>query len=270
MPDQARPPKRNNGPPAPPSRARGSRKEDPVEHRPPARGRLKLKPPADSDEPAEPARRKGSAKQEGTEPQPRTTSRKKLKPTAGETPSASRRSGSRRRQDDLDDQVARRGGRGGGSSEKSRGYVRFRVHVEYGQISIVDSHFVDSDLAMPPTIHGEYAYEVSLGDQLLHADTIPDLGVVRGFGDPHGTLEQRRHHTYRETSYDFDVRVPAAELAPPALPKIEIALYRTKDRAPTQRLTESAPLSVQFERELREMARLSGIPRNVLPSSLRR
>jgi hypothetical protein len=149
--------------------------------------------------------------------------------------------------------------------------VRFRVHVdEDGEVSIVDSHFVDSDLAMPTTIHGEHAYEVSLGDRLLHADTIPDLGVVRAFSDPQGTPEQRRHHMYRERSYDFDVRVPAAELTQRALPKIEIALYRTKDRAPTRRLTEAAPLGNQFERELREVTRLSGIPRGALPSSLRR
>ena len=137
-------------------------------------------------------------------------------------------------------------------------------------MSIVDSHFVDSDLAMPSTIHGEHAYEVSLGDRLLHVDTIPDLGVVRGFSDPHGALEQRRHHIYRQTSYDFDVRVPAAELTQRALPKIEIALYRAKDLAPTRRLSQAAPLGAQFERELREITRLSGIPRSALPNSLRR
>jgi hypothetical protein len=180
----------------------------------------------------------------------------------------SRRSGSGRRQNELDDQIARRG-RGAGGREAPRGYVRFRVHVEDGQMSIVDSHLVDSELAMPATIHGEHAYEVSLGNRLLHADTIPDLGVVRGFADPQGTPEQQRHHIYQQTSYDFDVRVPATELTPRALPNIEIALYRSKDRAPTRRLTETAPLGVQFERELREVARLSGIPGSALPSSLR-
>lgn len=268
MPDQARPNKRNESLPAPPSRAQGSRKEDPLERRPPARGRLNLKPPADA-EAAQPPRRRGPLKEEGPEPRTRPAGRKKLKPVNEKARPGGRRSGSGRSQDELEDQIARRGSRGAGSSDAPRGYVRLRVHVEDGEMSIIDSHLVDSELAMPATIHGEHAYEVALGDRLLHADTIPDLGIVRGFAHPQGTPEQQRHHTYRETSYDFDVRVPASELTPQALPNIEIALYRTKDRAPTRRLTETAPLGVQFERELREVARLSGIPGDALPSSLR-
>jgi hypothetical protein len=232
---------------------------------------MKLKPSADTDEPAQPARGKRPVKEESRQARPRSTSRKKVKPTDREAPPTRRRSGRRRSQEELDDQVPRRGGRRRGISGGSRGYVRFRVRVdEGGQASIVDSHFVDDDLTMAPTIHGEHAYEVSLGDRLLHADTIPDLGVVRSFSDPHGTPEQRRHHTYREGRYDFDVRVPAAELTRRALPKIEIALYRAKDRAPTRRLTEAAPLGSQFERELREVTRLAGIPRESLPRALRR
>jgi len=148
--------------------------------------------------------------------------------------------------------------------------VRFRVRVEDGQASIVDSHLVDSILVMPSTLYGNYAYEVTDGGKLLHADTIPDLGVVRSFSHPNGTLEQQRHHTYRESTYEFDARVPAEELTSAALPRIAVVLYRVKEPASTQALTTRAPLGAQFERELREVTRVSRIPASALPSSLRR
>jgi hypothetical protein len=123
---------------------------------------------------------------------------------------------------------------------------------------------------MPPTVQGEYAYEITDGTRLLHADSIPDLGVVRSFSNPHGTREQLRHHTYRQSTYEFDVRVPADELTQSNLANVDIVLYRVKERAPTRVITTAAPLGTQFEREFREVTRVSGIPDDVLPDSLRR
>jgi hypothetical protein len=162
------------------------------------------------------------------------------------------------------DQIpARRRARGRGR------YVRFRVHVDQGQPSIVDSHLVDSPLMMPSTLRGAYAYEVTRDARLLHADSIPDLGVFRSFPDPHGTPEQRGHHIDELSSYDFDVRVPADELTPDALPNIAIVLHRVKEQPPARALS-AQPLAVQFERELRELTRVEGIPARLLPPALRR
>jgi hypothetical protein len=137
-------------------------------------------------------------------------------------------------------------------------------------MSIVDSHLVDSALMMPANLYGEYAYEVTDGSTVLHADSIPDLGVVRSFADPNGTREQLRHHTYRETTYEFDVRAPAARLTTASLSKISVVLYRVKERAPTRAMTTLEPLGTQFERELREVTRISRIPASALPGSLRK
>jgi hypothetical protein len=260
--------KPEGGAPFVPSRAKGSRKEEGVGPGRRARGRLKLKPEAEAEERFEPPRGKGPLKPEGRGPHPLSRGRKKVKPADSKRTATKRPSGRADRQDELPDQIARRR-RGAGEGERPDGYVRFRVRVDEGKMSIVDSHLVDSVLMLPPTIHGEYAYEVTDGVRLLHADTIPDLGVVRSFSDPHGTRGQLRHHTYRETTYEFDVRAPAAELTQAALPNIEIVLYRTKERAPTRALTAAAPLGAQFERELRQVARIAGIPRDALPSVLR-
>jgi hypothetical protein len=262
MPDKPSRSKPADGAPLVPSRAKGSRKEEGVALGRLARGRQKLKP--ETEESFDPPKGKGPLKPEGRGPHPLSRGRKKVKPIVSKRTATKRASSRADRQDELPDQVARRR-RGAAQGERRSGYVRFRVRVDEGKMSIVDSHLVDSVLALPPTIHGEYAYEVTDGVQLLHADAIPDLGVIRSFSNPHGPREQLRHHTYRQTTYEFDVRAPAAALTRVVLP--EIVLYRTKERAPTRPLTAAVPLSEQFERELRQVTRVE-IPREALPSAL--
>ena len=92
--------------------------------------------------------------------------------------------------------------------DRSDRYVRLRVRVEDGRMSILDSAVVDSALVQPPAIHGDFAYEVSEGERRLHVDAIPDLGVIRGFVNPDGPPEERQHHTYEQSVYEFAVRVP--------------------------------------------------------------
>jgi hypothetical protein len=148
-------------------------------------------------------------------------------------------------------------------------YVRLRVRVEDGELSIVDSHMVEGPLAQGPAFEAGHAYEVTDGDRLLHAGSIPDLGVVRSFAYADGTLEQQTHHTYELPTYEFNARVPAAVLTRAALPKIAVALYRVKER-PVARAalpqTPSAPLDVERARELREVGRVVGLPTSVLGS----
>jgi len=269
MADKALPSKPERSTPLAPSRAMGSVKGEAAGTRPRARGRLKFKAAAASDERVELRTGKGPVKAEGREPRPRSAGKGKAKPTDSKAAAATKQaSGRRGGQDDMPDQVAARRRRNPG--EGSGRYVRFRVRVEDGEMSIVDSQVVDSALVIPPTLHGDYVYEVTDGTRLLHADTLPDLGVVRSFSDPNGTREQLRHHTYRESTYEFDVRVPAEELTRAALSKIAVVLYRVKEHAPTRNLTTALPLGVQFERELREVTRVSRIPPDALPSSLRR
>lgn len=258
----------NDDRPIVPSRAAGSLKGElpPVGTK--ATGRPRLKPPSKSEERVEPPRNKRPVKPEGRKTRPQTTGRKHVKPPASRASSGKQTSKPPRGKDLPDQEAARR--RRSPAGEEGRGrYVRFRVHMEDGALSVVDSHLVDSALLLPATIHGEYVYEVTDGARLLHADTLPDLGVVRSFADPKGTPEQLRHHVYRQPTYDFDVRVPAHELTRASLPKLEIVLYRAKERAPTRAVVGATPLGVQFAHELREVTRVSGIPHSLLPDPLR-
>lgn len=151
-------------------------------------------------------------------------------------------------------------------------YLRLRVRVDDGQLSIVDSQLVDGPLAQATEFQGTFAYEVTYGGRLLHAGSIPDLGTVRSFAHPNGTLEQRRHHTYELSSYEFDARVSVTQLRGVELSGVSVALYRVKqparpDAPPTRLSAES--LAVQREQNLREIGRVVGLPASVLSAELR-
>ena len=183
------------------------------------------------------------------------------KRAAGEQ--AKRKTGGRGAPPDQGDQQPRRVR--GKSAER---YVRLHVRVDDGTFSIVDSHIVEGPLAQSATFEGGYAYEVTDGDRLLHAGSIPDLGVVRSFAHPNGTLEQMRHHIYSLSTYEFNARVPVDALKRASLSKTAVVLYRVKER-PSSRAALgppllAAPLGEQRERAMREVGRVVGLPPSVL------
>lgn len=151
-------------------------------------------------------------------------------------------------------------------------YLRLTVRVDHGALSVVDSHVVEGPLAQTTAFHGPFAYEVTDGGRLLHAGSIPDLGTVRAFANMEGTPEQHRHHTYQLDTYEFDVRVPAAELRRSSLANVAIVLHRVKapDAIGTRAGTlAAAPLASQRGEMFREIGRVTGIPANLLTPELR-
>jgi hypothetical protein len=156
------------------------------------------------------------------------------------------------------------------SAEPAGRYVRVRVRVENDQMSIIDSHLVESALVMPRVLQGSHVYEVTDGSRVLHAEAIPDLGVVRSFADPDPAAppELRRHHSYQLPVLEFDARGPAQPLTARTLGEVSVVLYRMKQQ-PSTPIRSEERLGVQFEHELREVARLDGIPAKLLPAGLR-
>jgi hypothetical protein len=232
---------------------------------------LPVKPSSDTE--VEPLRGKGPVKGT-TAPRAKASKGRKLKPRvdakaarAGKTAAPPVQAGG---WPELGEQrQARRA-----AAKADERYVRLQIRVENGQMSVVDSHVVDGPLAQTATFEGRYAYEVSASGRLLHAGSVPDLGVVRGFAHPNGTLEQRDHHAYELASYDFHARVPAAALDRSVLPRIAVILYRVKEhppsRAPIAHALSADTLGVQFERELREVGRVVGLPAWILESGPRK
>ncbi len=225
----------------------------------------------DRDATVEPLRGKGPTK--GKRPPAAKSMRGKmvLKPSVKASAKQAARkapAGKRGQQELPDQQRARTRGR---SAEQ---YVRLRVQVEDGELSIIDGRLVDGPLAQTTAFQGSHAYEVTDGDRLLHAGSIPDLGVFRSFAHPKGTLEQHRHHSYELSTYEFAARVPAEALRGAAASKIAVVLYRVKEREPAAAMPvptlAAAPLGIQRARELREVGRVVGLPASVLPSALSR
>jgi hypothetical protein len=151
------------------------------------------------------------------------------------------------------------------SADVRDGYVRMRIRVEDGQMSVVDSTFVPGPFRAPGSLAGDTFYQVTDGERMLQAESIPDLGVVRGFANPDGPLEQRRHHIYRPSSYEFDVRIPADELTGRRLPAVSVVLYRAPASIAVPDLTEE-PLDRRLsEQGLEELGRIDGLAVEDLP-----
>lgn len=168
---------------------------------------------------------------------------------------------------ELGDQQARR--RRGGARESAEGerYIRLRVRVHNGELTVIDSHLVDGPLGQTTGFPGSNAYEVTLGDRLLHADALPDAGIQRSFSNPEGPPEQRGHYITERSVYEFTARVPAAEVTRDTIGQVAVRLHRVKQEARADRLGDR-PLGEQFERELRPIAELVGLPDSALPEAI--
>ena len=173
----------------------------------------------------------------------------------------------RNREIELGDQQAKRGRGGGRSSTQDEQYIRLRVRVRNGELRVIDSHLVDGPLGQVTGFPAGNAYEVTLGDRLLHAGALPDLGVQRSFANPDGPPEQRGHYITEPSVYEFMARLPAAEVRPETIGEIAVRLHRVKEEARADRLSLS-PLAAQFERELRPIAELVGLPDSTLPEAI--
>lgn len=143
-------------------------------------------------------------------------------------------------------------------------YIRFRVRVDNGKMSIVDAHAIEGTLLTPASVGGNFVYEVLHGQQRLHADSIPEPGVRRSFADPNAPPQERREKITELTTYEFDIHIPEKDLTLEALPDISVTLYRAKEPV-TGMKVGPMPMGAQFEKELREIAYVKGIPANMLP-----
>lgn len=166
----------------------------------------------------------------------------------------------------FDDQVPRSDRR---THAPTRGeqYIRLRVRVRDGRLSIADSHLVDGPLGQTTGFPGSHAYEVVAGDRLLHAGSLPDLGVQRSFVNPEGPPEERGHHFTERSAVEFVARVPAHEVTPETIGRIAVRLYRVKEEARADRLG-TASLGAQFQRQIRQVAELVGLPESALPEAI--
>jgi hypothetical protein len=138
------------------------------------------------------------------------------------------------------------------------GYVRLRVLVKNGELSVVGAKFVAGPLAPIEAAHPGLVYEVMLGLRRVAAGAIADAGVRRSYPDPLGRPGLEGHHVTKLPSYEIAVRVPAEELPMSALPKVRIMLYRWHGEAPSS-VVEGRSLRSQLKGRVEIVATLEGM-----------
>jgi hypothetical protein len=160
-----------------------------------------------------------------------------------------------------------------GASAKGRAsesYLRMRVRVENGEMSVVDVHEVEGPLSMPDNLPSGFVYEVTLGQKRVAVGSVPDLGEWRSYPSPSGPPELRVHHVTSLPDAEFTMRIPREEVSLSALPKTEVALYQVKEPAGDRPISRGLALEAEFTNEIREVARLKGIMVNTLPKDVQK
>ena len=146
----------------------------------------------------------------------------------------------------------------GGAGKAKEGYVRLRVLVDDGALSVAGAKFVEGPLAETNALHPGLAYEVRLGSQSIAAGGVADAGVWRSFPDPLGRPGLQGHHIAEVPSYEIAVRIPVQKLSISALPKAQITLYRWRGTGPAMALA-GQPLRSQLKGPVETVATLKGI-----------
>ena len=147
-------------------------------------------------------------------------------------------------------------------------YVRLRVRVRGDRLTVLDSHLVDGPLTAPATLQGAGAYEVTVGDRLVHAAAVPDLGFTqRSFPNPDGPPDQHGHHFTDRPAGEFSVRIPAGELTADTIGAVQVRLHRLTE--PVSGVQAGAePLRAQLHERAEPVAELTGLPDSVLPEAI--
>lgn len=242
-------------------------KRDP---RPAASTSLPAKDAADASAPTVAASRtsaqRGKVKSESAPATPSTGRRGRLKEEFVRRPA--QRAGTRGAEmPEMEPPRRRRGS--APAPDADSGYLVLRVRLTGERLRVVDSRLMPGPLVADQALTGSHAYEVTVGGRLVHTGSLPDLGVQRSFANPQATEGvETGHHLAERRTVDFTVRVPAGEVTAETREDVDVVLLRVKNEVRIDRLDEE-PVSSRFERELRPVARLSGLPDDALPDVIR-
>jgi len=149
--------------------------------------------------------------------------------------------------------------------QKDEGYLRLRLLVQNGVMSVVEAHKVDGPLIMEDRIDSTLVYEAVVSSKRIATEAITDVGYNRSYPNPEGVPGQEGHLFVETPSYELYARLPVRDLSSSLLPKLEIALYRVK--SPIENTMGEKSLAAKFGNELREVARLKGISIKELPQA---
>ena len=219
---------------------------------------LPLKGAADAAEPVVPpagSSRRARPKTDTAPTAPSGGRRSRIKETYVRQPA--RRTG---KEVEMPDMEPPRRRRGAAAPEPESGYVVLRMRLTGERLRVLDSRLMPGPLTADVALTGSHAYEVAVAGRLVHTGSLPDLGVQRSFANPEATEgAETGHHLAARRTVDFTVRVPADAVTEESLEQMEVVLLRVKGDVTIDRLDDER-VSERFPRELRPVARLSGLP----------
>jgi hypothetical protein len=158
--------------------------------------------------------------------------------------------------------------RGRPRAARGEGYVRLHMRVEPDGLSVQNITQVPGPLIAHEELHGDLAYEVTVGGERVASGALPDVGVRRSFPPPEPLDGQQGHYFTPAPSYEFIARVPQDAISLAALPQVDVAVYGIKE-GPVPRTEGPESLAALHGRQLREVARLRGIKLEDLPPDVR-
>jgi hypothetical protein len=209
------------------------------------------------ERPGRPRRISGKVLLMPEEPKPPKRGTNRMSPVPKKTGSGRQ---PRERPDQLEPEPPRR------TRSQEPGYVRLRVHVEDGEMSLQDITAVEGPLIENAPLQGDLAYEVLVGGKRVASGSIPDVGLMRSFPHPDPAPGQEGHYITPATSFDFMVRIPRDAASENNLRRMQIPLYRIKE-TPLPQTEGPESLGERFEKELREVGRIRGVKIDDLPRS---
>jgi hypothetical protein len=159
---------------------------------------------------------------------------------------------------ELRDQVAADQGLSG-DEEPAPGYIRLRLRVDDGDVSVHGVRYVEGPLTkLNEVITPGVSYEAKVGRRRVAVGDVPDPTEWRGFPDPAGRAGLEGHHIIEQTSYEFTVRIPADEIDESSLQDLRVNLFRWRGRGPDDHI-DVKELSKEPKEAVSRIATLRGV-----------
>ena len=178
-----------------------------------------------------------------------------------EFPTGKKRSGSHRPDGDQEPRTE--------AATEAPGYLRLRLHVEKGEVSVRGATHVAGPLDRPASLSPGASYVARLGDRQIAVGDIPEPTEWRSFPDPAGRAGLDSHHVTEVESFDVTVRIPAEELDEQRLGELQVDLLRWRGRGPGERIGVE-DLAKQPKAALTELGTLRGVDIEAIPADVRR
>ncbi len=142
--------------------------------------------------------------------------------------------------------------------DQKEGFVRLRLRVEDGEMSIIGAHSVEGPLLQEESVYGEFGFEMRVEDRRLALGSITDAGEIRGFPPPYPTEDMHGHHVNEQPVHEFAVRIPRQHFTDDNFNRMEISVFRVKGDVDFKGLSSEKSVLVQSD-NIRNIARITGI-----------